>query len=124
MKLDEIAAPIENRHRDGLLVLLGPGGASVRQGTRACARDHLDFSSGGLLLAEREHRQSDSHPCTDQNGLLHLLLLLITAAARTRIAHDRPQSRRTAVRRHGRSSVPRILHRRAVSSTAWCLSLI
>ena len=71
MRLDEIAAPIQNRDRDDLLVFLGPGGTGVHQGARAGARDELDVprqlhrgSVGGERKGEQYGKRKQVKPNT------------------------------------------------------------
>src|SRR5947209_5178948 len=60
VRLDEIAAPIENRDRDNLLVLLGPCGTLIHQSARAGARDDLDVSRQWCLL-RGDIRRAENH---------------------------------------------------------------
>src|SRR5207237_1397197 len=60
VRLDEIAAPIQNGDRNGLLVLCGPRRTRVDKGARAGARNDFDVPRvlhRGSICGESKHRQ-------------------------------------------------------------------
>src|SRR5215471_17270353 len=88
MRLDEVAAPIQNRDRDDLLVLFGPCGTCIHQSSRAGARDHLDVSGQLHLCSTERKRNRSQHAKQKQtNACAHVispwdLLVLVNYALR------------------------------------------